>query len=90
MARRRRSAGTQEASEDEQLRASTVYCQACERVQRRPDGALVAALAFLEGPSADALPVLHVDAPARPKDPAAKVQKVTVTLHVLIKNLWKR
>ncbi len=37
-----------------------------------------------------ALPVLHVAAPARPKDPAAKVEKVTVTLHVRIKNLWKR
>ncbi len=36
-----------------------------------------------------ALPILHVEAPARPKDPDAKVEKVVVTLHVALKNLWK-
>jgi hypothetical protein len=40
--------------------------------------------------SGSVLPELHVKAPARPKDPNAKVEKVTVTLHVRIKNLWPR
>ena len=35
-----------------------------------------------------ALPVLSVDAPARPKDPNAEIEKVTVVFHLRIKNLW--
>lgn len=34
-----------------------------------------------------ALPTLHVDLPPRPK--SGEVQKTVVTLHVLLKNLWK-
>lgn len=35
-----------------------------------------------------ALPVLSVDAPARPQDPNAAVKKVKVIFHLRIKNLW--
>jgi hypothetical protein len=35
-----------------------------------------------------ALPVLSVDAPARPQEPNAEVEKVTVVFHLRIKNLW--
>jgi len=35
-----------------------------------------------------ALPVLSVDLPARPRDPNAPVEKVTVVFHLRIKNLW--
>lgn len=33
-------------------------------------------------------PVLHVQLPARPKDPNAKVEKTVVLFHFTIKNLW--
>jgi hypothetical protein len=36
-----------------------------------------------------AVPMLSVDAPARPADPDAEVEKVVVTLHVFLENLWK-
>jgi len=36
-----------------------------------------------------ALPVLQVDLPARPTEAEAKVEKVVVTFHIRIKNLWK-
>ena len=35
-----------------------------------------------------ATPILLVDLPARPADKDAKVEKVTVRFHVLLKNLW--
>ena len=35
-----------------------------------------------------ALPMLLVDLPARPKDKDAKVEKVVVRFHVILKNLW--
>ena len=35
-----------------------------------------------------ALPVLSIDVPARPADPKAKVEKLTVVFHLRIKNLW--
>jgi hypothetical protein len=36
----------------------------------------------------NATPILLVDLPARPADKDAKVEKVTVRFHVLLKNLW--
>jgi hypothetical protein len=35
-----------------------------------------------------AMPVLSIDVPARPADPNAKVEKLTVVFHLRIKNLW--
>jgi len=35
------------------------------------------------------LPELHVDLPPRPEQKDADVKKVVVTLHILIKNLWR-
>ena len=35
-----------------------------------------------------ATPILHVELPARPKDPDAKVKKTTVRFHFTLKNIW--